>query len=403
MLFFVGALNYCDRAAIVSVLPLIRTDLQMSDLDLAATGTFFLWSYAIASPLAGWLADRTSRGLVVLISLVAASVLTIATGLVTTTGQLWVVRGLLGVVEAAYLPAAMALIAEYHGNESRATAIGIHAAGLGVGSMMGAAGTAYLSVHFGWHAGFIIIGVVGLAAAIPTGLIVRDLAPAHASAPLARHTSSLAVSLLALSRFPVYLIVLAAGMAVAVENHTFANWFPLYFSEVYHLGLAQAGLAGTAAIQIATILAVLLGSLYSDRISRGHPRRRTLIPFVASLTAAPFLLVFLASPGLLLLNVCVFAFTFIHVFGDCNMSPIVAEVLPPRLWSTAFGTINAGNCLVGGLGVLFAGLLKSRYGLGSVFCGISGITLLAGILFLVAHQVYRRQLSMPAELKPEAL
>ena len=160
VLICVGAVNYCDRAAIASVLPLIRSDLRMSDLELAGIGSFFLWAYALASPLAGMLADRVSRSRIVVWSLVGESVLTLVTGFVTSTHQLWLARMLLGIVEAAYLPAAIALIADYHSSQTRATAIGLHAAGLGVGWVVGGAGAGYLGKHLGWQAGFVILSVL---------------------------------------------------------------------------------------------------------------------------------------------------------------------------------------------------------------------------------------------------
>lgn len=55
MLFSAAALNYGDRTAMTAVFPLLRRDLGMSDLLLGATGTVFLWSYAIVSPFAGFL------------------------------------------------------------------------------------------------------------------------------------------------------------------------------------------------------------------------------------------------------------------------------------------------------------------------------------------------------------
>lgn len=61
VLLSIAGLNYADRTAISSVFPLIRRDLGMSDVALAATGSLFLWSYAIGSPFAGYLADRLSR------------------------------------------------------------------------------------------------------------------------------------------------------------------------------------------------------------------------------------------------------------------------------------------------------------------------------------------------------
>src|SRR5487761_1124602 len=82
MLSVIGALNYGDRTAIASVFPLLRADLGLSDLMLAGIGSVFLWSYAVGSPVAGYLADRLSRTRMLLFSLVAWSVIMALTGFV---------------------------------------------------------------------------------------------------------------------------------------------------------------------------------------------------------------------------------------------------------------------------------------------------------------------------------
>ena len=61
LLFCCAALNYGDRAATASVFPLFQSDLGMTDIGMAAIGSLFLWSYALArlSP-DGW--RTASRG-----------------------------------------------------------------------------------------------------------------------------------------------------------------------------------------------------------------------------------------------------------------------------------------------------------------------------------------------------
>src|SRR5437763_3877152 len=101
LLFGIAALNYADRTAISSVFPLLRADLGISDLVLGAIGSVFLWSYALGSPIAGYLADRVSRSRVVLFSLLAWSSVMFATGFVHSTPMLLVMRALLGIAECA--------------------------------------------------------------------------------------------------------------------------------------------------------------------------------------------------------------------------------------------------------------------------------------------------------------
>ena len=59
LLFCAGGLNYADRTAISTLFPLLRADLAMTDVGMAAVGSLFLWSYAATSPIAGIVADRS--------------------------------------------------------------------------------------------------------------------------------------------------------------------------------------------------------------------------------------------------------------------------------------------------------------------------------------------------------
>src|SRR5215510_2556674 len=88
LLFCCGALNYGDRAATTTVFPLLQSDLGMTNLGMAAAGSFFLWTYALGSPIAGMLADRMSRRVLIAASLAAWSLITLATGFATSVTQL---------------------------------------------------------------------------------------------------------------------------------------------------------------------------------------------------------------------------------------------------------------------------------------------------------------------------
>jgi len=105
LLFCAAALNYGDRSAITAVFPLLRRDLGMSDVALAAVNSLFLWAYALLSPIAGYLGDRFSRTRLITASLLGWSLATVLTSLSHSESQLLSMRLVLGVVEAGYMPA----------------------------------------------------------------------------------------------------------------------------------------------------------------------------------------------------------------------------------------------------------------------------------------------------------
>src|ERR1700759_612112 len=88
VVWLIAGLNYTDRMTIFSVLPVLKKEMGFSDRALALLGSTFLWSYAICSPIGGYLGDRLSRRRVILSSLFIFSLVTFATGLARTANQM---------------------------------------------------------------------------------------------------------------------------------------------------------------------------------------------------------------------------------------------------------------------------------------------------------------------------
>jgi len=380
VLFVIACLNYADRTAISAVFPLLRNELGVSDVGLAAIGSFFLWTYGLASPFAGRLADRVSRSNMVVFSLVAWSVITLVTGLVANLNQLLLTRVLLGLAECAYLPAAVALIADHHSAETRATAMGVHLAGLNFGLVAGGALAGYLGEHYGWRTGFLILGAAGLVLAVIARFVLCDV-----SSPAERRAAetglSIGQTIKQVLMVRSVLVVLIESTVIAVGIWMFFNWLPLYFRETFQMSLTGAGFSGTFMLQMAATIGVTMGGYFSDRIAGKHLQRRMLFQALCYLGATPFLLAFLGSPSYGFISTCIFSFAFLRSVGASNEHAIVCDLLPANLRSTAVGLQNSANCMAGGIGILIAGYLKATAGLAGVFAGVSVLILIsAGVV-----------------------
>ncbi|MFN7923703.1 MAG: MFS transporter [Bryobacteraceae bacterium] len=391
LLFCIGALNYGDRTAISSVFPLLRSEFGATDKQLGAIGTAFLWAYALASPLAGSFADRFSRSRIIAFSLATWSIVTLATAFTGGISQILISRVILGFAEAAYLPAAIALIADYHGSESRATAIALHTAGLSFGLVAGGAGAGYLAEHYGWRASFVILGIAGLALAAFALSYLRDGRPIAAEPQAAEDKPPLWSSVAAVIAVPSCLVIFGEAMLVAVGTWIFLNWLPLFFKETYDLSLAAAGFAGTFMLQGASMIGLLFGGWFSDRVAGTQVRRRMLILSVCYAISAPFLLAFLFKPPVMMLNLCIFLFSFFAKLGSNNETPLLCDLLAPQYRSTAIGLMNAGNCLAGGIGIMVASFLKSTQGLAGIFGGLSVIMVIGSAITAFGYIVFLRR------------
>jgi MFS transporter, Spinster family, sphingosine-1-phosphate transporter len=114
LLWMVALLNYLDRQVIFAVFPLLKNELRVSSVELGFLGTSFLWVYGLLSPFGGYVADRFGRRRVILFSLAVWSAITWLTGHVRSYHELLLARAGMGISEACYLPAALALVADFH-------------------------------------------------------------------------------------------------------------------------------------------------------------------------------------------------------------------------------------------------------------------------------------------------
>ena len=162
LLWVVALLNYLDRQVVFSLFPPIQAEFQIGDVQLGLLSAAFLWVYGLFSPAAGWLADRFSRRSVILASLGVWSLVTWATGHARSYGELLTTCALMGISEACYLPAALALIADHHDKRTRSRATGLHQSGLYAGIVLGGAGGGWMGQRYGWRTAFLALGVSGV-------------------------------------------------------------------------------------------------------------------------------------------------------------------------------------------------------------------------------------------------
>jgi len=386
-LFCAAMLNYADRAAFSTVLPPLREELGLSDVAIGLMGSLFLWSYALACPVAGVLADRYSRSRLVLVSLACWSAVTLLTGVTNGLVMLALLRIGLGLSESLYLPAAIALLADHHGPKTRGRALAVHSIGLNFGVVAGGAFAGYLAERFGWRTGFWILGGAGIVlAALGQRVFAAPAAPASAAPAALPPRPAVGEVIRYLIRVPTFHMLLVKMMLSGFTIWIFLSWLPLYFREVFHLSLGAAGFAGTFMLQIAFVIGLAVGGWISDVVSDGRPRRRMLMLALCYLAASPFLLLFLAEPGFLVVVVAISAFSLLRGMGDACEKPALCEVVPARYRSTAIGLMNACANANGGIGVFLIGWMKGSLGLNAMFAALAGCLFLAAAVSWLGYR-----------------
>jgi predicted MFS family arabinose efflux permease len=380
------ALNFGDRYAFSVVLSPLQTELKLSNVALGVLSSLFLWSHALGSSFAGILADRYPRCRLVAFSLFFWSLFILITGFSTGFGQLSYCRLGLGLSESLFLPAAFALVADYHATATRAKAMSLLSMGAQLGVVLGGTSAGFLALYFGWRSVFFVLGACGIGFALVSGLFLRDGSAPRATSPKVGAGEALRY----LIKVPSYHVILAKQILAEAGSWIFLGWLPLYLLETYHMNLAQAGFAGTFMLQISIIIGIAVGGMMSDLMAAQDPRRRLALLGLSCILGAPFTIVFLMKPGFYDVAAAVAAAYFFRGIGTANERPALCDVVPPQYRSTALGVMNTFSTSAGALGVLLTGVLKSSYGLKSAFASSSLLNLMAGIIILCGVYKYTR-------------
>ena len=385
-------LNYCDRQAVFAMFPPLKTDLNLTDTQLGLTGSIFLWVYGIGCPLAGQLADRFSKRLLVVFSLVVWSLVTIATGFATSAFMLLALRAAMGVSESLYMPAAIALTANAHAPEKRSRAIAALTTAQIIGTIGGAWFGGWMAQRGQWREAFFILGGIGLLYAIPYFAFLRGVKE-DAQVETKKAVAGLAVA--SLVRVPTFLVLCVAFPIFVFGLWLIYGWLPSFLHDKFSLDLADAAFSATAFLQGATLIGMLGGGFLADRLYRTTKAARLWLLAASLLLCAPCLHALGSSETLAATRLAAMGFGLFSGFLMGNIFPAAFEVVPADTRASAVGLLNFCGALVSGFAPLLGGMWKRTIGIEALLSATAGaylvgaVLVVAGIKFLFPRDYAR--------------
>lgn len=386
LLWGVGLLNYLDRQMLATMRPSMSQDIPWlrSATHFGWLMGIFLWVYGLASPLAGMLADRMRRKRLLVASLWVWSAVTFGMSLSRRPEILMGLRGLMGLSEALYLPAALAMIADAHPRNTRSLAIGIHMTGLYLGSALGGFG-ALMAAYSSWQAAFRWIGGLGLAYSL---LLLWALKPPPSRlegeagfSPGAAH--SWGRSLNWLLRRPAFWTILVYFAIPSLPGWAAKNWLPTLFSDHLHMPMSQAGPWSTISIAASSFVGVLLGGVLSDRWIQRSVKGRIYTGSLGLLLMVPSLILLGFGHSLEALLSAGICFGLGYGMFDANNMPILCQFVPSRQRATAYGLMNMAGVFSGAFITDFLGRATDAGHLGRDFAALAVLVLAVVILQLL--------------------
>lgn len=389
LLWVVALLNYMDRQMLSTMKEAMQVDI--SELQSAESFGFlmaiFLYIYGFMSPVAGTIADRVNRKWLIVGSLLVWSAVTYSMGLTDNYDHLLWLRALMGVSEALYIPAGLAMIADYHTGKTRSLAIGIHMTGLYTGQALGGFG-ATVAAAYTWHTTFHWFGIVGIVYALVLAFLLKDK---HAN-----RTAGKSESIITTNKIPLlkglsmlfsniaFWVILLYFAAPSLPGWATKNWLPTLFADSLKIPMSEAGPLSTITIALSSFIgAVFIGGPLSDRWVQKNLRGRI---YTGAIGLA------LTIPSLILLG---YGNTFITVVGaavcfgvgygmfDANNMPILCQFVPSRLRATAYGFMNMVGVFAGAAVTQVLGRFKDEGNFGFGFAALAAIVALALLVQLI--------------------
>jgi len=387
LLWPVALLNYLDRQMLASMKFSVMGDIP----DIGSEANWgkmlgqFKWVYAFLSPVGGYIADRFSRRFTICGSLFVWSTVTWATGHVTTYDGLLLTRSLMGISEAFYIPAALALIADYHSGHTRSRAVGFHQMAIYTGVIVGGfSGYVADAPTLGWRTAFDACGIAGIIYAIPLAFLLRDAPKSSATDTVAAPKNSVAQSAKELLGNGSFILLVLYFTLPAMAAWIVRDWMPAILKQQFNIGQGKAGVSAALYWQAAAILGAILGGWLADRWMRHNQRGRIFVSAIGMGFIIPALF------GVGNAGTLVVAILFLALFGlgwgffDTNNMPILCQIVRPELRATGYGIMNLVSISCGGFADWGFGRLRDLHVPLQLTFGIfAGVAALSAVLVLL--------------------
>ena len=382
MLFLATSINYADRLALSVVSSDLRKEFAMTEQDYSFVVTAFLLAYSIMYAGSGYIVDRLGTRAGFAAFIFTWSLAAMLHGFVRGKWSLGGARFLLGLGEPGNWPAAAKATAEWFPAGQRALVIGIFNAGSSLGSALAPPVVAYLTLAYGWRAGFVFIGSVGLVWMVAWLFIYQ---PPHKNRFLSREeyleikdhvrppeetapaTAGSVNWRKVIGMRECYTLIVARFFTDPVI-YFIIFWLPEYLRKERHFDLAMVGKYAWVPFIFGGI-AYILGGWLSGWLMRRGWRLPTARKFVMLLGAA-FLPVSIVAPLLpeawMAIAATCFA-TFGHGFWVSNLQALPTDLFPGQEMGTASGFSGMGGAVGGMLANLGTGWIVQNFSYAPVF------------------------------------
>jgi ACS family hexuronate transporter-like MFS transporter len=371
ILVIASALNYFDRQLMAAVAPTLKAEFHLSNIQYGEIVSVFSITYALITPLAGMFVDRVGLNVGVTTAIIVWSLASSATGLTHTLSALVACRMMLGMGEAAGIPASSKSTATYLKPREFSLGNSLHLIGISLGSITAPLVAAAMAPRYGWRSVFLVSGVAGILW-VPLWRLSSKLIPAQVSAGRSHETPVRAI----LCDRRLWGLMAANSLVMTVYT-LWINWTTIYFVQAHHLIQAEANRQFAWIPPLFATLGGLFGGFMAYRWSGEGTHALSARMRVCRL-AAPFLLItaaipFMPSTSLATAAICLSFFVSVTISNNIGVIPI--DLFGPERAAFTASALTCSFALMQTFVSPAIGGMVDRFGFSSVCIAFSVLPL----------------------------
>jgi len=290
ILFIVYVFNFIDRSILNILAQSVKEDLGLYDWQIGLMGgiAFALFYTTFGIPIAR-LADTHNRRNILAVCLAVWSAMTAVCGLAQNFWQLLLARIGVAVGEAGGSPPAHSMISDLFAADRRATALGIYALGIPVGTMLGNLAGGWINEALDWRTAFIVVGLPGVLMALVVRFTLTEPPRGYTEQAAKIKTEAPPVSFVfkALWSRKSFRYMALGGALHALVGYGVGPFLPALFIRVHEMGTADIGMA-LFWLGFAGIAGTASGGYLADRFATKDVRWYVWLPGIATLLSVPF-------------------------------------------------------------------------------------------------------------------
>lgn len=371
----INAAHFVSHFYILILPPLfgfVRADYGVSYTELGLALTAFNVTSTLLQVPAGFLVDKISARLVLIVGLLLGAAAFAVVGLVNSFWVLVAMFALAGVGNTVYHPADYALLAHHVPPERIGQAFSIHTFSGILGGAAAPAGLLYMTTLWGWRGAFIGAAVLGFVVAGVLMLLREPPAPSHAAhrsktekdAPTAAGWRLL-LSGPILGNFVFF-------MLISTTNSGLQNYSVVALGALNGTDPAVANTALTGYL-VLSALGVLVGGIVASRAARPG----LVAGLMLLVTGTAGVAIGVIEPGVLLLLLLMGIGGFANGLSLPSRDMMVRAVTPAGSFGKVFGFVTTGFNVAGVVAPLVYGAVLDQGNPRAVFILVGASAVLA--------------------------